>query len=247
MDVARSFILTVLIILIAVVSFTPSAGFSAPQFLRGTIWEQAAAEHSIDPVLLYSIATWESARKVGNNRVKPWPYAMNVNGYGISLYPKSRQEAEKLLTWLMSQGITNIDVGLGQVNLRYHRHRVQEASDLLEPKTNLRVAAAILHESLASSSDRELAVGRYHSGTTWRARQYGGKVICLYDRLREYARLREPSDELPGVTAEPMPKPVKLPGLLFAAPTAVSEPLWPAWKFSFLMAPLRRVGGRHGE
>lgn len=179
-------------------------------FLAGTAWEQAGREHGVDPLLLYSVTIRESARQVGQGKIKPWPYAIAINGYNISLYPQSRQEAEKILSWLISQGITNLDIGLGQVNLPSHAHRVRHWSELLDPQTNLRVAAAILKEALDSSPDPVLGVGRYHSWTTWRAAAYGRQVLGLYRRLQAYkvcAQTQAPKTAQAG-TAPPLWRPV---------------------------------------
>lgn len=229
------------------VLFLPPPAVGASGFLENTLWEKAAVAHGVDPALLYAVTIVESARRVDAARVKPWPYALQVNGYNLSFYPQTKQEAEKILTWLQSRGIDNVDVGLGQVNLRWHGHRVRQAADLLEPAVNLRVAAQILSESLAASSDPVLGVGRYHSHTYWRARQYGGRVLGLYRRLLAYDRelpLKTGAIQL-AVVEQPVPSgPAPGPPLLFfASRPALAAPAWPERQFSYLMAPLRRLGG----
>jgi hypothetical protein len=78
-----------------------------------------------------------------------------------------------------------IDVGLMQVNLRWHGHHVS-ATELLDGRRNLEIAADILAEALRSApGDAELGVGRYHQ---WRdegvARRYGRRVLALLQRLQ---------------------------------------------------------------
>jgi Transglycosylase SLT domain len=208
----------------------PIPAFSSG-FLQGTIWERAAMEKNIDPMLLYSVTICESAHQAGPNQIKPWPYALNVNGYGISYYPNTRQEAENILEYLRSRGIIDVDVGLGQVNLRYHGHKVNRPAELLDPTTNLQVASGILKEALSSCNDPVLGVGRYHSWTSWRAKSYGAKVIKLYNRLQNYTRTTAPFNA---------PKDISL---LFP----VVPRLRPSWssvmEFDFATAPIRRIIG----
>lgn len=199
-------------------------------FLQGTIWERAAKEKNIDPVLLYSVTICESAHQAGPNQIKPWPYALNVNGYGRSYYPKTRKEAEGILDYLRSQGIIDVDVGLGQVNLRYHGHKVNRPAELLDPTTNLRVASGILKEALSSCDDPVLGVGRYHSWTYWRAKNYGSKVIKLYNRLQTFTRAAGPCNT---------PKHMTLPFPVLPRLTAASWP--PVMDYDIATAPIRRI------
>ena len=79
---------------------------------------------------------------------------------------------------------SNIDIGIMQVNLRWHGHRVADPLTLLEPDSNIRVAAAILREAIDSvPTDLELGVGRYHSSDPSRARAYGRRVLGIYQGL----------------------------------------------------------------
>ena len=239
-------LLTMLIMVLAAIFFIPPA--AGASFLHGTIWEVAGREQGVDPVLLYSVTLRESARQVSGNRIKPWPYALGVNGYNLSLYPQSRQEAENILSYLISQGITNVDIGLGQVNLHYHAHRVSHWSELLDPQTNLRVAAAILKEALDSSPDPVLGVGHYHSWTGWRAAAYGRRVLALYQRLLAYAGTQPPWGTLQVLPASvPLAQPLLALKQLGALSFSWAAPLWPEPRFEFKVAPIRRIGGKHAE
>jgi len=221
---------------------------ASASLLSGTIWEQAGQEHGVDPVLLYSVTLRESARQVGGGRIKPWPYAIGVNGYNLSLYPQSRQEAENILTYLIAQGITNVDIGLGQVNLHYHAHRVSHWSELLDPQTNLRVAAAILKEALASSPNPVLGVGHYHSWTDWRAVAYGRKVLDLYQRLLAFSGTQPPWGTRQVLPASvPLAQPLLALKQLGTLPFSWAAPLWPEPRYEFKVAPIRRIGGKRAE
>lgn len=148
----------------------------------GPIWEQAARSHGVDPVLLYSVALFESGRRGGKHKVGPWPYALHFNEADVSIYASSSREARFVLARVTTD---NVDIGLGQVNYHSHKDKVQRPEDLLDPKINLRVASQILAAALSSTPDLELGVGRYHSHTEWRARAYGRKVLTIYQALKE--------------------------------------------------------------
>jgi len=152
--------------------------------LRGTIWERAAAEVGVDPVLCYAVGLVESSRFDAQSKlVSPWPWAIR-HGQG-SLLAHSAIEARSALLAAKGRGETNIDVGLMQINVRANGHRVADLEMLLDPTTNIRIGAQILHEAIASSpADLELGVGRYHSWKPGLARAYGHAVLVTYGRLR---------------------------------------------------------------
>lgn len=150
---------------------------------KRTLWWRTGLDRGIDPYLLYAVALTESARAF-NDIVAPWPWALNRNGETI--YPDGHKDAAAHIRSLLASGHQSIDIGLMQVDLRWHGHRVQRAEDLLDPVTNLHVGADILAESIASApGDLILGVGRYHS---WNDRsaayQYGRKVLALADLIK---------------------------------------------------------------
>ncbi|BBL57571.1 hypothetical protein MKFW12EY_11840 [Methylomonas koyamae] len=152
--------------------------------LRNTLWGQVARRHRIDPYILYAVALTESRKNDGQNRVIPSPWA--INNAGNTFIPGSQQEAEALLNQLMVQGKRNIDIGIMQVNLRWHGHRVAKPEQLLIPSTNLEIGASVLSEAIQSvPGNLAHGIGRYYS---WKnepaAIQYGQKVIALANQIR---------------------------------------------------------------
>lgn len=157
---------------------------SSKTTLRNTLWGDVARRHGIDPYILYAVALTESRKNDGQNRVIPSPWA--INNAGNTFIPGSQQEAEALLIQLMDQGKRNIDVGIMQVNLRWHGHRVAKPEQLLIPSTNLEIGASVLSEAIQSvPGNLAHGIGRYYS---WKnelaAIQYGQKVIALADQIR---------------------------------------------------------------
>lgn len=151
--------------------------------IQGTIWGQVAASRCLDPYILYAVALMESKR-IHQSLAKPWPWALNLAGR--SILPKSRAEAHTILKTALANGSSNIDVGLMQVNVRWHGYRVNHPEDLLDPATNIRIAADVLAEAIGSAPDNlVLGIGRYHS---WRdvdaALRYGRKVLAVAALLK---------------------------------------------------------------
>lgn len=157
---------------------------SSKTTLRNTLWGQVARRHRIDPYILYAVALTESRKDSEQNRVMPWPWA--INNAGNAFIPNSQQEAEALLNQMLDQGKRNIDVGIMQVNLRWHGHRVAKPEQLLIPSTNLEIGASVLSEAIQSvPGNLAHGIGRYY---TWKnepaAIQYGQKVIALANQIR---------------------------------------------------------------
>lgn len=144
-----------------------------------------AARYGLDPVLLYSVALAESARLVDGLQVAPWPWTIRSSKYGPK-YFENQQQAKEHLAKLLKEGVENIDVGAMQVNLKYHRDKIDDPFRLLEPDYNVSLGAYILRQALDSVRDPVMAVGRYHSSDTVRAYVYGYRVWQIYHRVSRY-------------------------------------------------------------
>ena len=90
--------------------------------LLNTEWWQVASSHQLDPYILYAVALVESAKSKDLNTITPWPWAINKSGKAI--LPASKYEAYIILMKSLSEGNRHIDVGLMQINLHWHGHRV---------------------------------------------------------------------------------------------------------------------------
>lgn len=169
-----------------------SAIAQTPQAFPGQQWSLIASDTGVDPVLLYSVALAESASDRELNMTSPWPYA--IRSSGKATYASSKEEAIELLEdALVGSERYEIDVGLMQINLHWHSHRVTSPAELLDPITNLRVGSHILAESLRSApNDLVLGIGRYH---TWkdekRARWYGHRVLSIYNNILRENEVRK--------------------------------------------------------
>jgi len=149
-----------------------------PSRLKNTVWWKIAKLHELDPYILYAVALIESANNGDSTTVTPWPWALNKSGH--SIIPATRQEANVILTKSIADGNRHIDVGLMQINLHWHGHRVDKPEQLLNPETNLKIGAGLLAEAIQSApNDLELGIGRYHSWQNVQAAVlYGRRVLA---------------------------------------------------------------------
>lgn len=137
--------------------------------LTGSIYKTVGVQQNIDPFLLYSISLLESAREASQRGfVAPSPYAIRTPERAIysSTYAEAVSELAKQIS---KYGKRKLDIGLMQINGQ-HWNKVDEPKELFNPYTNVRIGAEILQYALSRSDDLELAIGRYHSPTDWRAR-----------------------------------------------------------------------------
>jgi len=153
--------------------------------LHNTLWWQIAKQHHLDPYILYAVALKESANDADAALVKPWPWALNKSGK--SLMPATQREAHALLKQSLDDGNRLIDVGLMQINLRWHGHRVSAPAQLLDPITNVQIGAELLATAIQSAPhDLALGIGRYYSWKDEKAAvAYGQSVIAIADHVRQ--------------------------------------------------------------
>lgn len=162
----------------------PVIAFSASSVLKASLWGKASQWAGVSSSQLYSIALQESGMVWRDQSFRPWPWTLTVNKGNIRVKPgsyryASKADAANALTQMLSQGVTNIDVGLMQVNLYWHGHRVSDKQLLLEPSVNLMVAASILKE-VNTLNDLTTVIGRYHSFNSRLGSAYANKVKRLH-------------------------------------------------------------------
>jgi len=159
----------------------PMPGWSGEPVPAG--YRSVANEYQVPPKVLYAVALTETGRQIdGTGNVRPWPWALNVQGRGF--FYASRQEAWGALRRFLEQGKQSIDIGLMQVNWRYHETKLVDPWVALDPYYNLRVAAGILRRCYEADQDWWSGVGCYHSpGNGERATAYRRRVEKHWMRL----------------------------------------------------------------
>ena len=124
-----------------------------------------AMHTSVDPKILAGIALNESAF---NGRA--WPWTLNVAGRGF--YFRTRDDAYRAIGFLLADRRCDFDVGIMQVNWRYHAKRFASPWDALAPATNIHVAEDILNENYRKTGSAMKAVAYYHSANPQPGREY---------------------------------------------------------------------------
>ena len=142
-----------------------------------------AAEHGIPYSVLYAVALTESGKQAGvQEATRPWPWTLNIAGRGY--YFESRLEAWQELTAKLRKGQRSIDIGLMQVNWRYHQQRLGTPWQALDPYHNLRVGASILQDCFKTRLDWWASVGCYHApANAVRADRYRRRVVSRWQQI----------------------------------------------------------------
>lgn len=151
-----------------------------------SLWSQIGKASGVDPLLLYSIALVESKALYPDGKVAPTPWLFRVND---RLVRGDRHDVQLAMAAASQFGGAAVqDVGIMQVYYPMHRDAVRDPLTLLNPHTNISVAAKILRDGMRQTPDRVLGVGYYHSHTPALARNYGTAVLTVYQRLKAIHR-----------------------------------------------------------
>lgn len=144
------------------------------------LYQQISRQFHVPARYVFCIALQESQKQT-HGRLLPWPWTLNIAGTG-QFYP-TRQAALKGLR----QALTTtklVDVGLMQVNVKYHGHRFKRIEDMLDPVLNLQMGAQILRENYTRFLSWDTAIGKYHSYGNKPAQQQRAKRYLQHVKRR---------------------------------------------------------------
>lgn len=125
--------------------------------------------HNIPKGLLAAIAKVESGSKA---------YALNIEG--MSYNASSLDEAISIINAKQDLGITNIDVGIMQLNMRWHGSEFASIEEMLQPYNNVTYAAKLLLYLKEKHGNWHEAVRYYHSATPLYHKKYSRKVVLCW-------------------------------------------------------------------
>lgn len=150
--------------------------------LQNSIFDRVGQEKGLDPYILYAVALAESAYSpINDGTVAPYPYTLRTRT--TPFYGRDLKDTQKKLVEIL-KNTNSVDVGMMQINVRWHAHRVKNPLDLLDVETNLQVAADILNERLrANQNNWEKSLAQYHSFDSDRGQKYAKSVLAIYSRL----------------------------------------------------------------
>ena len=135
----------------------------------------AEAKYAIPKGLLASIAQVESGLE---------PFALNIGGR--SVIASSCQEAVSYIQAYQKQAHHtemnpgNIDLGVMQLNLRWHGENFASLHEMLEPRRNIEYAAQLLATLKKQHNSWHTAVRYYHSASAQQHKPYSRKVILAW-------------------------------------------------------------------
>ena len=159
----------------------PRAGWSNEPVPAG--YQSIATEQDVPHTVLYAIALTESGKQIKSvGDYRPWPWTLNLAGRGY--FFDSRLEAWQALMGWIGEGKRSIDIGLMQVSWKYHKDKLGNIWQALDPYHNLRIAAVILQDCFKQRRDWWASVGCYHSPkNSGRAQRYRLRVVGHWQRL----------------------------------------------------------------
>lgn len=155
-------------------------------------YQHIAAEFGVPPGLLYAVALTESGQSsLSGGQFRPWPWTLNIDGKGH--YYLSRRQAWAALKEVLAHSEASVDIGLMQVNWRYHHTDLGSPWQALEPYHNLRVAAAILNQCFTRHGAWLPSAGCYHAPHhPDRAQHYSQRVQRHWPSAAPVAREARP-------------------------------------------------------
>ena len=138
------------------------------------LYRAISLKYLVPTELLVAISTHESCRVIDGKCV-PWPYTLRYQSRAYHF--DNINDARQHLTSALAKGITNIDIGLAQINYHWHKDKIiDNPLELLDPTNNLAVAAIILRDIYAKTNNWRLAVMRYHSYRKKQGAVYNSKI-----------------------------------------------------------------------
>lgn len=130
---------------------------------------KAEIKHKIPSGLLGAIA------KVESNTSE---FAINVGGKAT--YARTLNEAVTIANTQINAGTQNIDLGVMQLNYRWHEKQFSNLKEMLSPEKNIAYAASLLSSLYKQHGNWQEAIRYYHSANPKYSRKYSRKVTMAW-------------------------------------------------------------------
>ncbi|PWC38012.1 transglycosylase [Azospirillum sp. TSO35-2] len=124
--------------------------------------------------LLLAMGFTESGRRTEDRLFTAWPWTVNTEGQ--SHYFATRDDAIAFVRATQARGVSSIDVGCLQVNLRWHPDAFPDLATAFDPVANARYAAGFLSALRRDHGSLDTAIARYHSAQSERGEAYRQRV-----------------------------------------------------------------------
>jgi len=148
--------------------------------------ENAAAEferqYNMPKGLLRAIATQESGRYAASaKRRVAWPWTINVEGKGY-YFPSKSAALAAIRYHTSEQGVTSLDVGCMQINMKYHGEKFDSVESAIAPRANVKYAAEFLQMRHKRKHNWIDAVADYHNNQRDIGGAYTQRVIKIWKK-----------------------------------------------------------------
>lgn len=138
--------------------------------------EMGIPAHLLGAISLAETGRWDAGKEASF----AWPWTVMAEGRGR--YFDSKAEALAEIEGLRQRGITNIDVGCMQINMRYHGEAFANLEEALDPAANVAYAGEFLKDLHGETGSWTTAAGYYHSATPEHGDAYRERVVALWER-----------------------------------------------------------------
>jgi hypothetical protein len=157
-------------------------------------YQTIAIRWAVPAEMLYTVALVESGTHLPQGQ-RPWPWTLNVAGKSYR-YATKQEACGALNRFVHNVNLKQIDVGLGQINLGWHRQYFSNYCEALSPYKNLHVTAYILRQQYNEKPGSWLhAAARYHRPAGGEpARRYRKKIMSQLNLLTTDTA-RHPADQ----------------------------------------------------
>lgn len=156
------------------------ANYKEYLLLKDTPYDEVGRRYNIDPGLLYAITLAESATGSGvKGYAQPWPYTIRtIDG---RVYRYTTREAAIRRLRLEAKKTESIDIGIAQINYKWHKHMVKDPVELFDVKKSLEIVASILSKNMKRNDPLHYQIGRYNSSRPSIYAKYGKKIIDIWN------------------------------------------------------------------
>ncbi len=149
-----------------------------------TAAKQAGIDYGVSFDLLQTIAAVESG--VWNefhNAYVAWPWTVNAKGRGY--YFKTKEEAIAAAKKFIGSGVTSIDVGCMQVNMKFHGKAFSSLEEAMDPQNNVRYSAKFLRTLYSRNGNNwKRAAESYHSGNSAEGAVYASRLEKRFETYK---------------------------------------------------------------
>lgn len=174
-----SFLLALTLPLLAGLTARPAQAFDPSEVCTLETARQERIQ-GIPDRLLHSIALVESGRWDPRREESfAWPWTVMAEGKGRFLPTKAEAIAE--VQKLRAKGVTNIDVGCMQINLRAHKDAFRDLDEAFDPASNVAYAGRFLSSLYDNAGNWSVAGSYYHSQTPELAARYKAKLVARWN------------------------------------------------------------------